>query len=54
MNIRVIGTLGILQLANEKKLLSGTDVRACMDALRSNSRHISEELIQAVLKNIKE
>lgn len=54
MNIRVIGTLGILQLANEKKLLSGADVRACMDALRSNSRHISEELVQVVLKNIKE
>ena len=54
MNIRVIGTLGILQLANEKNLLSGADVRACMDSLRSNSRHISEELIQEVLKHIKE
>ena len=54
MNIRVIGRLGILQLANEKNLLSGADVRACMDSLRSNSRHISEELIQMVLNNIKE
>ena len=54
MNIRVIGTLGILQLANEKNFLSGADVRACMDSLRSNSRHISEELIQEVLKHIKE
>lgn len=54
MNIRIIGTLGILQLAYEKKLLTGTDVKDCMDALRSNSRHISEELIRAVLDHIRE
>lgn len=54
MNIKVIGTLGILQLANEKQLLSGADFRICIDTLRSNSRHISEELIQEVLKHIKE
>ncbi len=54
MNIKVIGTLGILQLANEKELLSGSDVRDCIDALRSSSRHISEELIQMVMDHIKE
>ncbi len=54
MNIKVIGTLGILQLANEKELLSGCDVRDCIDTLRSSSRHISEELIQMVMDHIKE
>ena len=54
MNIRVIGTLGILQLANEKGLLSGNDVRHTLEVLKTNERHISDELIELVLKNLKD
>ena len=54
MSIRVIGTLGILQLANEKGLLSGREVRHCIEVLKKNERHISDELIEMVLKNIKD
>ena len=54
MNIRVIGTLGILKLANEKGLLSGNDVRHTLEVLKTNERHISDELIELVLKNLKD
>lgn len=54
MNIRIIGTLGILQLANEKGLLTGEDVRHCIQVLKANERHISDELIELVLQNIRD
>ncbi len=54
MNIRIIGTLGILQLANEKGLLTGNDVRHCIDVLKENERHISDNLIEKVMENIKD
>ena len=53
MEIRVIGTLGILQLANAKGLMTATEVRHCIDVLRDNERHISEELIERLMENIK-
>ena len=54
LNIRVIGTLGILQLANAKGLMSGLDVRHCIEALKANQRHISDELIKRTLETITE
>ena len=53
MNIRVIGTPGILQLANAKGLMSGPEVRHCVDVLRINGRHISEELIERLMETVK-
>ncbi len=52
MDIRVIGTLGILQLANEKGLMTGNEVRHTIEVLKANKRHISEELIESILKNL--
>lgn len=52
MDIRVIGTLGILQLANEKGLMTGNEVRHTIEVLKANKRHISDELIESVLKNL--
>lgn len=54
MNIRVIGTLGILQLANENGLMTGEDVRHCIMVLKANQRHISDQLVEMVLKSLKE
>lgn len=54
MNIRVIGTLGILQLANEKGLMTGGEVRHTLEVLKANQRHISDELMEIVLKKIRD
>ena len=54
MNIRVIGTLGILQLANAKGLMSGKEVRHTLEVLKANQRHISDALIEVVLANLKD
>ena len=40
MNIRVIGTLGILQLANAKGLMTGNEVRHTLEILKASQRHI--------------
>lgn len=52
MNIRVIGTLGIIKLANEKGLMTADEVRHCIMVLKSNQRHISDELIEMVLNSL--
>ena len=52
MNIRVIGTLGILQLANRKGLMTGNEVRHSIEVLKANQRHISDELIETVLNDL--
>ena len=54
MNIRVIGTLGLLQLANAEGLMTGEEVRHTIEVLRFNQRHISEELISMILNDIKD
>lgn len=54
MNIRVIGTLGILQLANEKGLMTGGEVRHTLEVFKTNQRHISDELMEMVLKKIRD
>ena len=53
MNIRVIGTLGILQLANAKGRMNAQEVWHCIEVLRANERHISDELIERLMENIK-
>lgn len=52
MEIKVIGTLGILQKANEEGLLSATEVEQSMDAMMNNKRYISKELYNFVLGNL--
>ena len=52
MEIKVIGTLGILQKANEEGLLSATEVEQSMDTMINNKRYISKELYNFVLGNL--
>ena len=54
MNIRVIGTLGILQLANAKGLMTGNEVRHTLEILKASQRHISDALIEVVLANLED
>ena len=54
LNIRVIGTLGILQLANAEGLMAATEVRHALEVLKASKRHISDALIEAVLANLKD
>ena len=46
LGIRVRGTVGILLLAYDKKLISAEDVKATMEKLRNENRRISNQLIQ--------
>ena len=53
MNIPVIGTIGILELANSRGILSADEIKNCVDILRTSRRYISEELLQHLLSVIK-
>ena len=46
LGIRVRGTVGMLLLAYDKKLISAEDVKATMEKLRNENRRISNQLIQ--------
>ena len=53
MNIKVIGTIGILQLSNSKGLLSKEEIVECINILKNSHRHISNALYAKILENIK-
>lgn len=46
------GSLGILQVGFERKLLSVDEIRTSVQLLRSTQRHINEKLLQQLLERV--
>ncbi len=52
MGLHLMGTVGMLRLAYEDKLLSYEDIMECIEVLRTNGRHISDKLFRELLEAI--
>lgn len=53
MGLHLMGTVGMLRVAYEEKLLSYEDIVECMEVLRVNGRHISDKLFRELLESIR-
>ncbi|UTC57066.1 DUF3368 domain-containing protein [Treponema sp. OMZ 305] len=49
MDIKIMGTIGILGLAYEVSLISKEEIKQAIDILRDSGRHISERLYEQLL-----
>ncbi|MCM1127960.1 MAG: DUF3368 domain-containing protein [Lachnospiraceae bacterium] len=54
MGIKIMGTVGILMTAFERKLLSADEIKQCINVMKNNGRHISEQLYEQLLDKIGE
>ena len=52
MEIPIIGTLGILSLANSKGIFLKDEAIECIKTLKEHHRHISDQLYQLFLHNL--
>lgn len=52
MGLHLMGTVGMLRVAYEEKMLSYDDVIECIEVLRLNGRHISDRLYKQLLESI--
>ena len=52
MGLHLMGTVGMLRVAYEEKLLSYDDIIECIGILRVNGRHISDRLFKQLLASI--
>lgn len=49
MGLHLMGTVGMLRVAYEEKLLSYEEIRECIESLQRNGRHISSRLFEQLL-----
>ncbi|MCQ2612633.1 MAG: DUF3368 domain-containing protein [Treponemataceae bacterium] len=49
MGIKIIGTIGVLGIAFEEKIISKSEIKNAIDILRNSGRHISERLYVQLL-----
>lgn len=54
MGLHIMGTVGILRVAYEEKLLSREEIIKCIEVLKRNGRHISDRLFRQLLEVIQE
>lgn len=54
MGLHLMGTVGMLRVAYDEKLLSYEEVVECVEILRSNGRHISDRLFRQLLEVIRQ
>ncbi|MCM1173054.1 MAG: DUF3368 domain-containing protein [Clostridium sp.] len=54
MGLRIMGTVGILMTAFEEKLLSADEIKQCINVMKNNGRHISEQLYEQLMDKINE
>ncbi|MCM1459169.1 MAG: DUF3368 domain-containing protein [Bacteroides sp.] len=54
MGLRIMGTVGILMTAFEEKLLSADEIKQCINVMKNNGRHISEQLYEQLMEKINE
>ena len=52
MGLHLMGTVGMLRVAYEEKLISYDDIIECIEVLRANGRHISDRLFKQLLESI--
>lgn len=52
MGLKIMGTMGILLTAYDKRLVQKEEVLACIDIMRKTGRHISESLYKQLLDKI--
>ena len=52
LNIRYIGTVGILLLAYDKGILQRDDVKSCLDAMLANHIRLDRKLCNVVMEHI--
>lgn len=54
MGINIMGTIGILMTAFERKLLSADEIKQCIHVMRMNGRHVGEQLYEQLMRKIGE
>ena len=54
MGLHLMGTVGMLRVAYEEKMLSYQEIIDCIEALRENGRHISDRLFRQLLESIQQ
>ena len=54
MGLHVMGTVGMLRVAYEEKMLSYQEIIDCIEALRENGRYISDRLFRQLLESIQQ
>lgn len=52
LNVRYIGTVGILLLAYDKKLIQSVDVKLCLDMMLANGIRLDKKLCNIVLEHV--
>ncbi len=52
LNMKYIGTVGILMLAFDKEFISPVDVKSCMDMMLANGIRLDEKLYKIVLDHV--
>ena len=54
MGIKLMGTIGMLMVAYQEKMLSRDEILHCIDILKNTGRHISEKLYEQLMQKISE
>ena len=52
MGLHLMGTVGMLRVAYEEKMLSYEGIIECIEVLKVNGRHISDKLFSQLLESI--
>ena len=52
LNVRYIGTAGILMLAYDKGLIQSSDVKLCLDMMLDSGIRLDEKLCNIVLEHV--
>lgn len=53
MGLHLMGTVGMLRLAYEEKLLSYKEIMECIEVLQKNGRYISDKLFRELIEAIR-
>ncbi len=54
MGLHVMGTIGLLRVAYQEKLLTADEIRECVNMMQSSGRYISESLYQMILMSLED
>lgn len=52
LNVRHIGTVGILMLAYDKELISALEVKECLDVMKANNIRLAHKICEIVLNHV--
>lgn len=54
MGLHLMGTVGMLRVAYEEKLMSYMEIEGYIEVLKANGRHISDRLFRQLLATIRQ